>query len=164
MTQKGRRLKLTPERIDIICQVLQQTGSYKLAHEAADISNETFYRYMREIPSFKERIEAIQETRAKEVSQQAFNRIEAAEDWLDKLFKGELKKHTTKTTTFPDGSQRIEETTEDVIPAHYHLERVLGPIKPSQSNTDNKIEIIEDNDPGEQDEEVEESYEASTLL
>lgn len=127
-----------------MCDVLTQTGSDKLAYEAAGISADCFYRWLSEIPEFHEQIQAAREEFFNKGKQVVFDRITTAEAYIDRVIQGKefQVKRFTETTTLANGQQVLKERIEEVQlkPNYWMLERVLG--KTADSSTpDYAIEI-----------------------
>lgn len=123
----ARKSKYTPELTKTIFDTIAQTGSDRAGYEAAGISAETFYQWVKKYPEFSEGISSAK-AEYQDICPTALVR-QANKAFADYLYgRVEVSVATIKRKHNADGSTESTETIRKVRPSvpRWAIERVLG--------------------------------------
>lgn len=124
--RKGRKPKLTPERIDAICKTLAETGSDRITYETHSISAKSFYEWQNTNPEFKQKIDQARQAFYQKGVDSAAHNVELANTFITQVLEGKYFKKKIKQVLDRSGEVRTLEELEQVVPSDQILERVLG--------------------------------------
>lgn len=130
----GRRSKYNSEVASLISKVIRETGSDSIAIDASGIASSTFYKWQAEIKEFSELISEARAEFNANTAASCFDRINAANNYLDEILKGSKYKTIYRDVLDNKGTIHTLVTREQVILSDKLFERVLGAIKPQESD------------------------------
>jgi hypothetical protein len=124
----GRKSKYTPERVQLICDAIAQTGSDESGWKSGGISEPTFYAWQNQFPEFSESVIAAKSEYRATCPETLVRQANKA--FADLLFGRMERVATTKRVGHDPKRGYWEEETVTRTPVgvpRWAIERVLGP-------------------------------------
>ncbi|MBW4443094.1 MAG: hypothetical protein KME10_18010 [Plectolyngbya sp. WJT66-NPBG17] len=122
----GRKPRYNPETVNQICELIAETGVDRVAYEGVGIAHTTFYAWMVDKEEFSAAVTAARAKYAAKLKQKAWDRVAAANEYIDDVLKRQCYRTTRQEVLDRKGRKVVLVKEEQIIPDSKLLDRVLG--------------------------------------